>query len=275
MTITRQDAVLPFRIVAVITAIPGDLATILLNAFTFAILGSDDVNTGSSVVMLGRSMIFKCLRVFGAILICLRLKRMLDAHGVTVTLQVRVVVVLLKKRRPFFLILTIIVAFPTFSPVSLQLVSESPESTDTTSLSLLLKDTVSLVIPSTVNSVSSDKSRSVEIISKEYLDTASVFLRFFLDAADTDAVFARSENTKSSMIHRNKLCLCFMVIIPFCKSVCVIIQRICYILLLYDTIINGIRGKNMSQKERNAIIFPYFYDKLCIITKTSTRKKDV
>lgn len=97
MTITRQDAVLPFRIVAVITAIPGDLATILLNAFTLAILGSDDVNTGSSVVMLGRSMIFKCLRVFGAILICLRLKRILDAHGVTVTLQVRVVVVLLKK----------------------------------------------------------------------------------------------------------------------------------------------------------------------------------
>ena len=165
--------------------------------------------------MLGRSMIFTCLRVFGAILICLRLKRILDAHGVTVTLQVRVVVVLLKKRKPFSLILTVIVAFPTFSPVSLQLVSESPESTDTTSLSLLLKDTVSLVIPSTVNSVSSDKSRSVEIIFKEYLDTASVFLRFFLDAADTDAVFARSENTRSSMIHRNKLCLCFMVIIPF------------------------------------------------------------
>ena len=110
MTITRQDAVLPFRIVAVITAIPGDLATILLNAFTFAILGSDDVNTGSSVVMLGRSMIFTCLRVFGAILICLRLKRMLDAHGVTVTLQVRVVVVLLKKRKPFSLILTVIVS---------------------------------------------------------------------------------------------------------------------------------------------------------------------
>lgn len=103
MTITRQDAVLPFRIVAVITAIPGDLATILLNAFTLAILGSDDVNTGSSVVMLGRSMIFTCLRVFGAILICLRLKRILDAHGVTVTLQVRVVVVLLKKKKAFLL----------------------------------------------------------------------------------------------------------------------------------------------------------------------------
>ncbi|HCS15147.1 MAG TPA: hypothetical protein DIV56_05430 [Lachnospiraceae bacterium] len=66
-----------------------------------------------------------------------------------------------------------------------------------------------------------------------------------------------------------------MVIIPFCKSVYVIIQISYYTLLLYDTIINGIRGKNMSQKEKNAIIFPYFYDKLCIITKTSTRKKDV
>ena len=75
---------------------------------------------------------------------------MLEAFGLTVTLQVRVVAVLLKKRNPFSLILTVIVTLPTVSPVHWQLMLSSSGSTETTSLELLLKVTLSSVVPFTV-----------------------------------------------------------------------------------------------------------------------------
>ena len=167
VTITRQVAVVPFWIVAVITAIPGDFATILRAAFTLATFGSEEENTGTSVVILGRSVIRTFLLVFGAIRSFWRLNCMLEALGFTVTLQVRVVELLLKNRNPFSRIFTVIVALPTVLPVHRQLVSSSSGSMETTSLELLLKMTFSSVIPFTVRRKLSPSSRSEVIIFNE------------------------------------------------------------------------------------------------------------